>query len=142
MEKSSESTFSLKHLAQIFFRQRWAMVITFFSVMSLVVLVTLLMKKTYISEAEIFVRLGRENVALDPTTTLGQGPAVRVPQSREEEINSNVKMLQSRDIISKVVDYFSPQVILDEKSFDPSEAGKPPAKKKKVPGPITRRSGR
>ena len=54
------------------------------AVMTAVVLAIVLMPRAYRSQAKLLIRLGRENVTLDPTATLGQPPVVVVPQSREE----------------------------------------------------------
>lgn len=56
--------------------------------------------KTYKSEAKLFVRVGRESVTLDPTATTGQ--MISVYESRENEINSVVDVLQSRVILESI----------------------------------------
>ncbi len=68
--------------------------------------------RLYRSAAKLLVRLGRENSTLDPTVTLGQNTAVAVPLSRENEINSVVDILQSRDIAEKVAQRLGPGPIL------------------------------
>jgi uncharacterized protein involved in exopolysaccharide biosynthesis len=75
--------------------------------------VTVFSPRTYFSEGQLFIRLGRENATLDPTATPGQDPVVAVPNSRESEINTVVTMLQSRPIIEHVVDALGPETILD-----------------------------
>ena len=72
---------------------------------------------TYRSQAQLLVRLGRENVAIDPTATVGQTPAVSIPQSMENEINSAVVLLKSRVIVEKVVDSLGPRVILGAEPY-------------------------
>jgi uncharacterized protein involved in exopolysaccharide biosynthesis len=67
--------------------------------------------KKYTSTAKLFVRLGRESVMLDPTATTGQ--TIQVQESRENQINSARDMLSSRVLLQKVVDRFSPDVILN-----------------------------
>jgi len=53
------------------------------------------------SEAKLFVRVGRENAALDPTLTKGE---TLIPSlSREEEMNSIVEHLRSRVILERVL---------------------------------------
>jgi uncharacterized protein involved in exopolysaccharide biosynthesis len=74
--------------------------------------VTAAMRPRYRSEAMLFVRLGRENVALDPTASMGAGAVVAVPQAREEEINSVVEILQSRALTEKLVDQFGAEALL------------------------------
>ena len=77
-------------------------------------LYVLFVPRQYRSEAKLFVRLGRENVGLDATTTLGQAPPMTsIPASREEEINTVVVILESRALLEKVVDTIGAETILD-----------------------------
>jgi len=69
--------------------------------------------RAYRSEAQLFVRVGRESVSLDPTATTGQ--VVQVLDSREREINSTVEMLRSRALAEEVVDRLGPAAILSGK---------------------------
>jgi len=71
--------------------------------------------RTYSSEAQLFVRVGRESVTLDPTATIGQ--TVSISDSRETEINSVVQILQSRAIVEQVVDKVGPLEILGESAL-------------------------
>ena len=109
----------VKHLADIFDDVRLALKryrkkgLLFFSVtLSITVLFVLFAPRQYRSEGKLFVRLGRENSTLDATATLGQNPIVAVPLSRENEINSEVEILQSRALIEKVVDALGPEKIV------------------------------
>src|SRR5262245_61530702 len=119
------------------FRQK-GVVIGLFVVTTLVVLLyTFLTPKYYQSQAKLFIRLGRENVALDPTSTLGQGPALAVPNSREEELNSVIEILQSQVLLESVVDAIGPEVILGQQPYDPGaqkEETPVPASSTKKPG--------
>ena len=65
----------------------------------------------YTSEAKIFVRLGRETIALDPTATTGQ--TVAVQDTRENEINSVQELLKSHTILESIVDELGPATILN-----------------------------
>jgi polysaccharide biosynthesis protein PslE len=85
-------------------------------------LLTLAIPKEYRSVGKLFVRLGRENATLDPTATLGQNQIVAVPQSRDNEINSVVEILQSRTLLEKVVDGLGPDVVLNARNPDAAEA--------------------
>ena len=98
--------------------------------LTLIALVTILTSyylcfapRSYLSEGKLFVRLGRENVALDPTATLSQGPTVAVPHSREDEINSLVDLLTSRALIEKVVDRLGPHTVLGKPALSVSRVG-------------------
>ena len=83
------------------------------SVIVLVAAVTLLSDKVYRSEGKLLVRLGRENVTLDATSTLGNAPVVAIPTDRVHEINSIVQILRSRVLAEHVVDALGPQAILN-----------------------------
>ncbi len=72
----------------------------------------------YGSEAKIFVRLGHESVALDPTATT-TGQTVSVQDLRETELNSVFEMLTSRMILEGIVDHFGPAFVLG--TNDPQE---------------------
>jgi polysaccharide biosynthesis protein PslE len=67
--------------------------------------------KTYRSEAKLYVRLGRENLGLDATTSMGHEIS-GLQISREEELNTVVELLRSRSLLEKVVDAVGPQVVL------------------------------
>src|SRR5262245_10376702 len=64
-----------------------AMAAFFFVVLAAVAGVTAVLPPSYRSQAKLFLRLGRENVTLDPTAALGQTPAVALPATRENEVN-------------------------------------------------------
>src|SRR4051812_49788613 len=70
---------------------------------------TLLMPRTYYSEARLFVRFGREN-QVDPTASGGQ--MVSLYESRESEINSLIEILKSRAICDRVVSELGPGFVL------------------------------
>jgi polysaccharide biosynthesis protein PslE len=104
---------SLRDFYRIIFRHKKKAIFFFLLVSAATLLYAWFAPRTYWSEGKLFVRLGRENVGLDPTATLGQGPVVAVPQSREDEINSVVDLLHSRALVEKVVDQLGPHTILD-----------------------------
>jgi uncharacterized protein involved in exopolysaccharide biosynthesis len=68
--------------------------------------------KTYRSEAKLYVRLGRENLGLDATASLGHEIS-GLQISREEELNTVVELLRSRSLLEKVVDAVGPETILN-----------------------------
>src|SRR5262245_37738886 len=85
-------------------RHKCVLVGTTLLVFGLVALVTFLIPRTYRSEALLLVRLGRENVTLEPTTVLGQATVVTVPPSRENDLNSILELLRSRSLVEDVLD--------------------------------------
>jgi uncharacterized protein involved in exopolysaccharide biosynthesis len=56
--------------------------------------------RTYRSEAQLFVRLGRENATLDPTATTG--PVVGLNVTRESEIKSIIEVISSRELVEQI----------------------------------------
>jgi uncharacterized protein involved in exopolysaccharide biosynthesis len=83
--------------------------IGFFCLVGTLVLVALLLcPKTYESEAKLFVRVGRENAALDPTAATGQ--IMSVHATRKVEINSIVDHLGSRILVEKTLGQLDPGV--------------------------------
>lgn len=96
--------------------------LVFLAGMTLVTLYTILCHRVYRSEAKIFVRLGRESVALDPTAATG--PVVSVLESRDKELNSILEIMQSRWLREAVVRQLGADRILDgtddDSAADPS----------------------
>jgi len=101
---------SLRDLYYVFFRHKWKMILFFFAVFITVAVGTFLCAKVYRSEAKLLVQLGRESVTLDPTAATGQ--IIQVQQSRESEINSELEILNSRELAEKVVDAIEPEAFL------------------------------
>ena len=93
---------SLRDLYYVFFRHKWKMILFFFAVIGTMTVVTFLGAKIYRSNAKLLVRLGRESVTLDPTAATGQ--IIQINQSRKSEINSELEILKSRELLEKVVD--------------------------------------
>jgi uncharacterized protein involved in exopolysaccharide biosynthesis len=93
---------SLRDLYRALFRYRKRSIAFGMTIIVLVVVALALCPRKYTSDAQLFVRLGRESVALDPTATTGAfvGPNV----TRENEINSIIQVMGSRAIIAKVAD--------------------------------------
>ena len=84
-------------------KRNWVLsTITFVSLFAIVVAIFIFYPRSYASEGKLFVQLGRESVSLDPTvTTTG---TISLNESRETEIRSIVELLESRELLSKVVD--------------------------------------
>jgi len=81
-------------------------------------------KRIYQSEAQIYVRVGRESVALDPTATTGQ--VVALQDNREGDVNSIERLLLSRETAEQVVDKLGIDTIFGKKtgssSWSPKQA--------------------
>ena len=89
--------------------------LTLLSILTLAALAIVFLPRTYISEAIVFVRLGKESVQLDPTATTGS--MVQVLESRESEVNSIRDMLTSRSVMEAIVDKMGPEVVLGDEDI-------------------------
>ena len=105
-----KNTPTLRETCRVLFRHKQKVVAFFCVTMALVVLGIVFYPRTYQSEAKLFIRIGRQSVALDPTATTGQ--TIAVNESRESEINSVLELLKSRSITEKEVDTIGTSVIL------------------------------
>ncbi len=106
------STITLQDICGIVWRRRNKCLLVFCTIMVLALGVLFFTKKAYRSEAKLFVRLGRENVTADPTTSPGQSMSA-FPLSRDSEIASVLEILQSRSVIESAVDKVSVGVVLE-----------------------------
>ena len=111
---------SPRDVLYILFRHKRKAIPFFLAVVITVTFGTLIAPRIYQSEAKIMLRLGRENVTLDPTVPAG--PMISLSQNRESELKSEIEILRSRDLIEKVVDaigattFFNPPKEMVEKS--------------------------
>jgi uncharacterized protein involved in exopolysaccharide biosynthesis len=119
--------FSLRDFFTVFFRHKWKIILFFLVVIATITAATLLSQEIYRSEAKLMVRLGRESVTLDPTATTGQ--VVQVGQSRESEINSELEILKSQELVQKVVDTIGPRAILEGFPLESGKVDSEPGKK-------------
>jgi uncharacterized protein involved in exopolysaccharide biosynthesis len=95
------------------------MAVCFLVIMGVTVTFTVFGPRTFVSQATLLIRLGRENATLDSTTTLGAAPVVAVPPNRENDVNSVIEIIKSRVLLDQIVDAIGPEVILEAKDFEP-----------------------
>lgn len=76
------------------------MLFVFASIYAGIAIMTFLSQEVYRSEAQLLVRLGRENLAVDPSVS---GPTLYPSRDRENEVNSELAILRSRAIAEDVV---------------------------------------
>ncbi|HOX05451.1 MAG TPA: Wzz/FepE/Etk N-terminal domain-containing protein [Planctomycetota bacterium] len=91
----------LRDVAGVLFRRAWLIAGSIAVVVGLSAAVLAVLGSVYRSEAKLLVRVGRESVALDPTATTGQ--MVSLALNRVNEINSEIEILTSRQLASRVV---------------------------------------
>lgn len=93
---------SLRYCLYVLFRHKRKALLFCLGMLLPLTLHTILSPSVYRSDAKLLVKVGRENVTLDPTVTTGR--VMDLPRTRQSEVNSEVEILQSRDLIEKVVD--------------------------------------
>lgn len=97
------------YVQQAFYRQWKVAAIAFGAACVLALLGTLLMPRSYYSEARLYVKFGRDH-QIDPIATGGQ--MISVYETRENEINTLIENFKSRAILDRVVEELGPQFIL------------------------------
>lgn len=123
MRHQSELDISPRDLLRIVFRHKGKMSFLFLIMFGGTLAYLILQPPVYRSESKLFLRLGRENVAIDQTATMGQAPLMAVPSTRENEVNSIVDVLSSRGLIEKVVDELGASFILESATRASDGAG-------------------
>ena len=108
----SHSKSSKRDLLNVIFRFKRRGLVVFGCTLLVAIVGLCVCPRKYSSEAKLLVRLGRENLALDPTATTSA--MVSLNNTREAEINSVILSLSSRSNIEKVLD------IVSDKSADSS----------------------
>lgn len=102
---------SLRDMLYMLFRHKTKILAVSAAVFGGVVLYTYLTQEMYRSEAKLLIRLGRENLSVDPTVS---GPTLYPSRDRINEVNSEVSILQSRAIAEKVVDELGVDAFLEK----------------------------
>jgi capsular exopolysaccharide synthesis family protein len=101
----------MRDVYHVLFRHQSNVLLFFGSVMLAVLLGTYLAPMIYRSDAELLIKLGRQTATIDPTVT-ATGEMVNISQSRETEVNSEMVILQSREMAERVVTTLGTENIL------------------------------
>lgn len=92
---------SLASYIEILFVHRWLLISTLLASFLLAWVALLAWPRSYMSEAKLMLRVGRETIALDPTATTSQ--TLLMQKTQEEEVNSALEILSSRQLAELVV---------------------------------------
>ena len=94
---------SMGNLVRVLCRHKWKS--GFFALTTLVLTAAAIKywPRAYVSNAKLFVNVGRESIGVDPTALTGATVDVR-GRSRETELNSILEIVGSRELASRVVD--------------------------------------
>jgi uncharacterized protein involved in exopolysaccharide biosynthesis len=98
--RASSQRTTLRDVAIVFFRRPKLFLVSFIVVLSAGILFAIL-APSYKAEMKVLVRRGRIDPAITPTETAP--PLVQREEITEEELNSEVDLLQDQDILRKVV---------------------------------------
>jgi uncharacterized protein involved in exopolysaccharide biosynthesis len=120
---------SLRDLYYVLFRHKWRIFVFFLVTMVVTAVGVALTSDIYLSEAKLLVRLGRENVTLDPTATTGT--IVPVRPSHESAINTELEILKSQEIAEMAVDSIGAEVLAYKEHPVDDSSGKTIAKIKR-----------
>ncbi|MCA9179407.1 MAG: hypothetical protein KDB14_33350 [Planctomycetales bacterium] len=115
---------SLRDIARILFRQKFRAMFTFAAVVAMTVLAIIFLPRQYTSEAQMYIRLGREDMAIDPTAATGE--TMQIMAEREGEMKALVSILESRGVMEAVVAKLGAESILTQSM--PSE------ERREIPG--------
>jgi uncharacterized protein involved in exopolysaccharide biosynthesis len=111
MADQSAKTMSRRAVCEVIYRHKKKVLLIPLVSMLVGALAILYLPRKYRSEAQIFLRLGRENIGLDPTATTSQ--TVLTPQpDRKDEVLSVINVIQSRGVAAQVVDRIGAQTVL------------------------------
>ena len=113
---------SVRDLLYVLFGHKKKMLAFMVLLFGVVAIKTLLQPSAYRSEAKLLLRIGRENVSLDPTATVGE--VVGINRSYDWEVNSELEILKSREVAERVVDEMGASVLLHGSRTAPPDSDK------------------
>ncbi len=113
---------SVRDLLYVLFGHKKKMLAFMILLFGVIAIKTLTQPPTYRSDAKLLLRVGRENVSLDPTATIGE--VVGINRSYDWEVNSELEILKSREIAERVVDELGTGLLLHGPKAAPPDSDK------------------
>ena len=102
---------SLASYVEILFVHRWLLISMMFASVILGWFALVAWPRSYMSEAKLMLRVGRETVSLDPTATTSQ--TLLLQKTQEEEVNAALEILSSRRLAELVVGKIGVSSVID-----------------------------
>jgi uncharacterized protein involved in exopolysaccharide biosynthesis len=99
---SAELALTMRDVVMPVFRQRRLVALTFLGIFLGAVLCALLLPRKYEAEMKILVNRERVDAVVTPDPDNANGPGM-VPAVSEEDLNSEVELIKSRDLLERVV---------------------------------------
>lgn len=100
--KPEQAAFSLRDVASVWFRHKFLITVTFLTIAVGTAVVTFMMPNEYESRMKILVKNVRSEVPITPERTTGMNGVPNTDVS-ETEINSEIELLTSKDLLNQVV---------------------------------------
>lgn len=123
MVAASQDLFTPRDIARILFRHWRKMAVFAGAVMGLTLLAIALYPRSYRSESKLFIRVGRESVALDPTATTGE--TIMLQKTQADEVNSAMNLLMNREVLRRAVEHVGAERICKNSSNDHGATNQP-----------------
>jgi uncharacterized protein involved in exopolysaccharide biosynthesis len=101
--KSEQTQFSVRDIASVLFRHKALIVTTFLTVAIGTAVLTFLMPNEYESRMKILVKNARSDVPITPERTTGTAGTYFDNEVSENQINSEIELLTSDDLLKQVV---------------------------------------
>jgi uncharacterized protein involved in exopolysaccharide biosynthesis len=114
----SNKALSLRDFLYVVFKHKTKILIVFLSTVITVTVASFIIKPTYEASSNILIKFGRENIYIPATDHVS--PIVNL--NRQEEINSEIEILKSRNLIEKTVKALGVKTIYP-KLFKKSKSG-------------------
>lgn len=102
--------FSLASYVEVLFVRKYLFLSCIFLSLLMGWVALIVWPRSYESEAKLILRIGRESVALDPTATTSQ--TLMLQKTQEEEVNSALEILSSRQIAERIVEELGASAII------------------------------
>jgi len=109
---------STRDVFAVLFRRKWTSFLFFLVVVALVALGTFTATEVYESEARILLKPGLESLILD--AVLPEGRVVSVRRTAEEQVRSELAILESRVLVEKAIDAIGVEKFLALSGVEPS----------------------
>jgi uncharacterized protein involved in exopolysaccharide biosynthesis/Mrp family chromosome partitioning ATPase len=121
MTSTNERRVTPRDVARILFRHKRKLALFFFGAIGLTLLVIAFYPRSYASESKLLLKVGRESVSLDPTATTGE--TIMLQKTQEDEVNSALNILSSREIFERVAERVGMRRIIEDRPSDSQDAG-------------------
>ncbi len=101
--KSDQATLSLRDVASVLFRNKLLICLTFLTVVLGTAAITVFLPNEYESRMKILVKNTRSDVPITPAQTDNAGGVVQDNEVSENQINSEIELLTSKDLLTQIV---------------------------------------